>query len=49
MSEQVYGPRRSRVTRKPSVQCPDVVFYRCSICGMICQRMGRGQIGRAHV
>lgn len=43
MSEQVYGPRRSRVTRKPSVQCPDVVFYRCGICGMICQRMGRGQ------
>lgn len=43
MSEQTFGPRRSRTARKPSVQCPDVVFYRCSRCGMIHQHVGRSR------
>lgn len=43
MAVQEYGPRRSRTTRKPSVQCPDVVFYRCNTCGMIHQRIGRAE------
>lgn len=43
VSAQEYGPRRSRTTRKPSIQCPDVVFYRCAKCGMIHQRVGRGE------
>ena len=40
MKEQVFGPRRSRAARKPSVQCPKVIFYRCEVCGSICQRTG---------
>ena len=43
MIKQAFGPRRCRATRKPSVQCPEVVFYRCKSCGMIHQRIGRGQ------
>lgn len=40
MATQEYGPRRSRVTRKPQVQCPEVVFYRCGVCGRILQQVG---------
>jgi hypothetical protein len=40
VKEQVFGPRRSRAARKPSVQCPKVIFYRCEVCGSICQRTG---------
>ena len=43
MAVQEYGPRRSRATRKPSIQCPDVVFYRCDRCGMIHERIGRAE------
>lgn len=43
MIQQEFGPRRCRTTRKPSVQCPDVVFYRCKSCKMIHQRIGWGQ------
>lgn len=36
MIEQKFGPRRCRDTRKPREQeCPDVVFYRCEICGAL--------------
>lgn len=44
MAEQVYGPRRSRTTRKPSIQCPDVIFYRCNICKSIHQVVGVKQV-----
>lgn len=36
MTEQRFGPRRCRDSRKPlAAQCPDVVFYRCEICGAL--------------
>ena len=40
MKEQVFGPRRSRAARKPLIQCPGVVFYRCHTCGSVYQRTG---------
>ena len=36
MTEQKFGPRRCRDTRKPPAgQCPEVVFYRCGECGAL--------------
>lgn len=36
MIEQKFGPRRCRDTRKPrEFECPDVVFYRCPVCGAL--------------
>lgn len=36
MIEQKFGSRRCRDTRKPlESQCPEVVFYRCNICGSL--------------
>lgn len=36
MSEQVFGPRRCRDSRKPRAgECPEVVFYRCRVCGAL--------------
>lgn len=36
MSDQKFGPRRCRDTRKPPAgQCPEVSFYRCSLCGCL--------------
>ena len=43
MKEQVFGPRRSRASRKPLIQCPGVVFYRCHTCGSVYQRTGWNQ------
>lgn len=37
MIEQEFSPLRSRATRKPWPQCPDVVIYRCSHCGKLYQ------------
>jgi len=34
MTQQTFGPRRCRDTRKPPAnQCPEVSFYRCETCG----------------
>ena len=46
MKEQVFGPRRSRAARKPLIQCPGVVFYRCHTCGSVYQRTGWTQTVR---
>ena len=36
MIEQKFGPRRCRDTRKPrEYECPDVIFYRCEVCGVL--------------
>lgn len=36
MIEQTFSARRCRDTRKPfAEQCPDVVFYRCPVCGAL--------------
>lgn len=36
MIEQTFSARRCRDTRKPlASQCPDVVFYRCAVCGAV--------------
>ncbi|MDO4329112.1 MAG: hypothetical protein Q4C66_07235 [Lachnospiraceae bacterium] len=36
MIEQTFSARRCRDTRKPRAgECPDVVFYRCSVCGAL--------------
>lgn len=36
MAEQTFGTRRCRDSRKPlEKQCPDVVFYRCQVCGAL--------------
>lgn len=36
MTEQKYGPKRCRDTRKPPAsQCPEVAFYRCEECGTL--------------
>lgn len=36
MAEQTFSARRCRDTRKPGQkECPDVVFYRCRICGAL--------------
>ena len=35
--EQIFGPRRSRETRKPEVVCPPLFFYICRHCGNIYQ------------
>lgn len=37
MGEEKFGPRRSRVSRKPWPECPDIVVYRCSHCGKLYQ------------
>lgn len=33
MKKQVYSPLRSRATKKPMPQCPDIVVYQCCNCG----------------
>lgn len=43
--EQRYSPRRSRATRKPSVTCPETVFYRCPKCGQVIQQLDRPREG----
>ena len=36
MIEQTFSARRCRDTRKPrDKECPEVVFYRCSVCGAL--------------
>lgn len=46
MIEQKFGPRRCRDTRKPLAdQCPDVIFYRCSICGALFPVTGGKELG----
>jgi len=36
MTEQTFSARRCRDTRKPrEKECPDVVFYRCNVCGAL--------------
>lgn len=36
MIEQTFSARRCRDTRKPrEKECPDVTFYRCSVCGAL--------------
>ena len=36
MIEQTFSARRCRDTRKPrEKECPDVVFYRCKVCGAL--------------
>ncbi len=46
MTEQKFGPRRCRDTRKPAAsQCPDVYFYRCLKCGALFPVTG-GNAGR---
>lgn len=36
MIEQTFSARRCRDTRKPlAKECPDVVFYRCPVCGAL--------------
>lgn len=36
MIEQTFSARRCRDTRKPRAgECPDVVFYRCAVCGAL--------------
>lgn len=43
MIEQTYGPRRSRATRKPSVHCPETIFFRCPRCDRLVQRLDWGE------
>lgn len=40
MLSQEFGPRRSRVTRKPAMESPPVCFYQCANCGNIFQKIG---------
>lgn len=40
LTEQEFGPRRSRTARKPWPECPDIVIYRCSHCGRLYQGLG---------
>ena len=35
MGMQVFGPRRSRATRKPETLCSDSSFWRCPCCGVV--------------
>lgn len=42
MAANEFGPLRSRASRKPWPQCPDVVIYRCSRCGRLIQGLGHG-------
>lgn len=37
MPAQEYSPRRSRTSRKPWPECPDIAIYRCPKCGRIFQ------------
>lgn len=37
MMEQEFSPLRSRASRKPWPQCPDIVIYRCNHCGKLYQ------------
>lgn len=43
MPAQEYSPRRSRTSRKPWPECPDIVIYRCAKCGMLLQNLGYGE------
>jgi len=40
MSVQEFGPLRSRASRKPWPECPDIVIYRCNQCARLYQRLG---------
>lgn len=40
MSEQEFGPLRSRAARKPWPECPDIIIYRCSLCGRLYHALG---------
>jgi hypothetical protein len=40
MSDQQFGPRRSKAARKPWPECPDIVIYRCSHCDGLYQGLG---------
>ncbi|WP_309419346.1 hypothetical protein [Telmatospirillum sp.] len=40
MSEQEYGPLRSRASRKPWPECPDIVIHRCRHCARLYQDLG---------
>lgn len=43
MSEQVFGPLRSRAARKPWPECPDVAVYRCRRCGKAYLGLGQAE------
>lgn len=49
MIQQTFSARRCRDTRKPRAgECPDVSFYRCSICGALFPATrGFGEAGEA--
>lgn len=40
MVEREFGPLRSKASRKPWPECPDIVIYRCSHCGGLYQGLG---------
>ncbi|MDR3437354.1 hypothetical protein [Telmatospirillum sp.] len=40
MPDQEFGPLRSRASRKPWPECPDIAIHRCHHCGRLCQELG---------
>ncbi len=40
MSKQEFGPLRSRASRKPWPECPDIAIYRCEHCCGLYQKLG---------
>lgn len=42
MAKQEFSPLRSRASRKPWPECPDIVLYRCRQCGGLYQALGSG-------
>lgn len=42
MADQEFSPLRSRASRKPWPECPDIVIYRCDTCGGLYQQLGGG-------
>lgn len=45
MSANEFSPVRSKSSRKPWPDCPDVVIYRCGECGGLYQALGRLEAG----
>ena len=40
MTVQEFSPLRSKASRKPWPECPDVIIYRCASCGRLFQDLG---------
>ncbi|WP_211285118.1 hypothetical protein [Sporomusa acidovorans] len=45
--EHEFGPLRSRASRKPWPECPDIIIYRCGHCGKLYQGLGGDQPAQA--